>query len=137
MKKSVSGRARSLSAAALAAVAALAVLVAPVCAPLCAAKMCAPASGQEHCHDASANDTARDVFARQSTCRGLELPAVLLRSDEQVSASRDVRHSSPAVYIVSLTHGFARVRFESSTAIRLESPPDISSVLLETTVLRI
>lgn len=115
----------------------LALLISPLCAPLCAAKMCVPASGQEHCHDAGANDTAHDVFARQSTCRGLDLSAVLLRSDGQVATSRDVRHPSAAVYIASLTHGFALVPFESSAAIHLESPPNISSFLLETAVLRI
>lgn len=71
----------------LAIAAVLALLIAPLCAPLCSGKLCAPVTGPEQCHEASIATPAQQNWARQITCRGFDLSAVLPKAEAELDAS--------------------------------------------------
>lgn|GEM_PF-4878587 len=106
--------------AVLAIVVVLCLLIAPVCAPLCAARMCAPSAGQEHCHGMAADTAGQNTLAANAPCRGFELSAVLPRVDQQSA----VPSALPDVQVPAdlNAHGFARVIPESYSQSGLRSP---------------
>jgi hypothetical protein len=73
----------------------LAILIAPVCAPLCAAaKHCSQGTRLERCHEmATTGDRNAEKFvAPAKDCGQADFSAVLVRADEQSSHSREVRN---------------------------------------------
>ena len=118
----------------------LALLIAPVCAPLCAAKSCVSGVRQEQCHDVAATggDGRPQLVAPGTACGVSDFSAVLVRPDEECLLSQGARN--PA----------ARVIHQGSPELRLESlrqgprgpgvhliPLESSDSLLLTTILRI
>lgn len=87
----------------LAIITVLAVLVAPVCAPLCAARICSAAPSQGQCHDMAGmpDGDGERIAALGKTCGNFEFSAVLVKADEQSLSSQSVRTDAPAVLIVS------------------------------------
>ena len=78
----------------------LALLAAPVCAPLCAAGACPSGNGHEQCHEmASMGASSGEQFiASSKACGSSDLSAVLVKADGETLLSQEVRSSSaPAV----------------------------------------
>lgn len=75
----------------------LAILIAPVCAPLCAAKHCSPAARLEQCHKtASTGDRSGDVLvAPGKDCAIADFSAVVVKAEEHSPLKRAAR-SDPA-----------------------------------------
>ena len=120
MNERIPTRTKSAWAVGLATLTVLAVLVAPVCAPLCAAKICASGSGrsQEKCHGMAAmgTDGIQEFFAAGKTCRAFELPVVIAKTDETVSLSRGARSDAPAAQIDDAYQTSQTLRFASADA---------------------
>lgn len=77
----------NLRRAVIAVLALVAILVAPVCSPLCAAKVCSSGVPQEEeCHSQTAmGDTANDRYeAPMKPCAARELTAALLRANKRL-----------------------------------------------------
>lgn len=106
----------------------LALLVAPVCAPLCAARGCASNAALGHCHEMtgmSANGAAQ-LTAPAKSCGPSNLLAILVKFDEQTSLSQMVRTSS---LLLSLANSPAQRSFDFAAASRradLPRPPESS-----------
>jgi hypothetical protein len=127
---------------ALALLTVLALLVAPVCAPLCAAKVCGSGAAPGQCHEAvsvgSTDNDSPPTMASGKTCRIPELSAVISKADKMLSASREFS----GVTSVAKTHDMPTRSFAGSTGslgdwrdarTRFES----AASLLSTSVLRI
>src|SRR5579863_7121014 len=132
-------RNRPLATGSLAIVTVLALLLAPVCAPLCAASSCSPAAAKNQCHESSPTSAAQhNLLTPHKTCGAADYSAVLLNADEQASLQRDTRSFSASS---SVSRPAGR---EASTSpamlvrwgehLVLIAPP---SSLLQTTTLRI
>jgi hypothetical protein len=118
----------------------LAILIAPVCAPLCAAKHCSSGARPEQCHEmASRGDFNGEILvAPRKDCALSDYSAVLVKAEEQSSLSRGVR-SDPAPAPIRLSLESAVGSFQANPArwgihqIPLESSDSLSL----TTILRI
>ena len=76
----------------------LGLLVAPVCAPLCAARGCASSARVEACHNMAGMATGGEEFmAAGKACGNGDLSAVLVRVDEQSLRSPGGRNESAPV----------------------------------------
>jgi hypothetical protein len=83
----------------------LAILVAPVCAPLCAAKHCSAGARLEHCHEmANVGDLSGEtLLAPGKDCELADFSAVLVKAEEQSSLSRGERSDrAPAPLLLPL-----------------------------------
>jgi hypothetical protein len=118
----------------------LGILIAPVCAPLCAAKHCSAGVRLEHCHE-MANGEDRNgakIVASAKDCGQTEFSAVLGKAEEQSSRSREVRSNpEPAPIRGSLVNAVGTLQASSGRwsiyRVPLESPDSLSLI----TVLRI
>jgi hypothetical protein len=118
----------------------LAILIAPVCAPLCAAKHCSPGARPEQCHEmASTRDLRGEtLIAPAKDCGQAEFSAVLVKAEEHSTLERGAR-SDPAPAPIRLSPANAVGSFQASPAgqgihqVSLES----SDSLPLTTILRI
>jgi len=102
MSKSIPVHSRPGGAIALALVTVLALLVAPICASLCAARSCSPGASREKCHDVASMGAGggEQFVAPRKACGAPDSSAVLVKSDEQTSFSRRVS-STQAPMLVS------------------------------------
>jgi hypothetical protein len=123
--------------AVLALAAALFLILAPLCAPLCAAKMCAPTSCASHCHEMNADGTSQTSLTAAKVCARSELAAIVLRSDEHFARTKRSR-SAVSAFAVD-TKSEARPSISASTDLPLASllSPERLTPLLSGTVLRI
>jgi hypothetical protein len=123
-----------------AALALLAILIAPVCAPLCAAKHCSAGARPEHCHEmASTGDLSGEILvAPGKDCALADFSAVLVKAEEQSSLSRGVQSDrAPAPLLLSLESAIGSLQANpvrwSIHQTPLESPDPLSL----STILRI
>jgi hypothetical protein len=98
MKVRTNTRRGAWSATAIALVTVLALLVAPICGSLCAAKVCGPSAAQGQCHEMAQAGTngGATIAAVGKACKTPELSAVISRGDERPSANRQVRTEAAA-----------------------------------------
>jgi hypothetical protein len=83
----------------------LAILIAPVCAPFCAAKHCSSGARPEQCHEmASTGDRGGEkLVAPGKDCALADFSAVLLKAEEHSTFERGVRSDrAPAPIRLSL-----------------------------------
>jgi hypothetical protein len=140
MDETIPVRARPANAAMLAFLTVLALAIAPVCAPLCAAKSCASGARQEQCHDMAimGTDGRPQLVAPSKVCGLSDFSAVLVKADEEYLLSQGARnHAAPAI-----VSGSPELGLESSrTGPRRRGvhliPLDLPDSLLSTSILRI
>ncbi|MGB7281353.1 MAG: hypothetical protein WBE13_03745 [Candidatus Acidiferrum sp.] len=140
MSETFPTRAQSASAIALALVTVLALLVAPVCGSLCAARNCSAGMSHAHCHDmASMSATSGAQFAAQGkTCAGADLTAVLVMAGDQTFLFREGRiTSAPVTISVLLEQGFASLQTSPSRGRPYRVSVSSRDSLRLTTILRI
>jgi hypothetical protein len=102
MNETIPVLSRPAKETALALVIALALLVAPGCAPLCAASACSSGGGRQgQCHDMAnmASQGGEQYVATSKTCGATDFPAVLIKADEQSLLWQIVRDDSAPVLI--------------------------------------
>jgi hypothetical protein len=99
MNETIPVRARPASAAVLAFLTVLALVMAPACAPLCAAKSCASGVRQEQCHDlaTSGPDGQPRIVAPSKVCGLSDFSAVLVKADEEYLFSQGARNQAAPV----------------------------------------
>jgi hypothetical protein len=140
MNQAIPARVRSTSAVALALLAALALIVAPTCAPLCAANICSSNSAHSQCHE-MANMGAGDgeqLVAPSKICNSPDFSAVLAKADDQTLLSQGARNN-PDQSLISRSSeqgiGSLYIDSEHRDVHRVPSRPANSFLL--TTILRI
>jgi hypothetical protein len=84
-------RTRPQPASALALVTVLALLLAPVCAPLCAARNCSAGAAKDQCHETAPAAAQHDLLTPHKICGNTDFSALLTNQDEQASFQRDAR----------------------------------------------
>jgi len=81
-----------LATSSLAIVTVLALLLAPVCAPLCAARNCSAGAAKDQCHESSPTSAAQhDLLTPHKICGNSDFSAVLTNQDEKASFQRGAR----------------------------------------------
>jgi len=118
----------------------LAILIAPACAPLCAAKHCAPGARPEQCHEVtSTGDRSGEILiAPGKDCALADFSAVLVKAEEHSSLERGARSDlAPAPIHLSLENAFGSLQANPARwgihQVPLESPDSLPL----TTILRI
>lgn len=114
----------------------LALLIAPLCAPLCSGKLCAPATGPEQCHEASSASPAQHNWARQNSCRGFELSAVISEVDDRIAASLPLG-DAPLALVTPTKESVLSAAGEALRQPELSPPFRSSASLLESIVLQL
>ena len=88
----------------------LGLLVAPACAPLCAARMCsqsaASVSSEEQCHSASVMHNDVPQIHAVANCNAPELAASALTAENKIKISKIPRETSPAAGDLAATQKF-------------------------------
>jgi hypothetical protein len=118
----------------------LAILIAPVCAPLCAAKHCAPGARLEQCHETATteNRDGDNFVAPAKDCGQADFSAVLVKAEEYSPLERGAR-SDLAPTPIRLSHVNAIGTLQANPArwgIH-QVPLELPDFLPLTTVLRI
>jgi hypothetical protein len=118
----------------------LALVIAPACAPLCAAKSCASGVRQEQCHDLATRgpDGQPRLVAPGKVCGVSDVSAVLVKADEAYLLSQGARnHAAPVT--LNGSPGSELRRFGTGPERRgvHPIPGDLPDSLLLTTILRI
>jgi hypothetical protein len=140
MNKAIPVRVRTTNAAALAFLTVLALVIAPACAPLCAAKICPSGTRQGQCHEIASvgADGSEQLVAPSKDCGASDFSAVLVKADEQSLLSQSVRNDSlqtlingPSGQSLSSLH-VSLVRWDVHRV-----PIESADSLLWTTILRI
>jgi hypothetical protein len=98
---SPSDRTRPAGATVVAVFTALALLIAPVCAPLCAASHCSSSAHQEPCHEtvSSGADGVAQFVAPSNVCGTSDFSAVLIKVDEKYLLSQTGPGSTPPALV--------------------------------------
>lgn len=133
-------RARPASVIGLVLVTMLALVVAPACAPLCAARTCSSATSPGQCHDmASMGAGGGGKFvAASKACGAAEFSAVLVRTDEQILLPQGTRNDAAPVGISgSPAEDFGSLRASSGRWGAHRAPLESADSILLTTILRI
>jgi hypothetical protein len=133
-------RARPANVALLPILTVLALAIAPVCAPLCAAKICSSGTGQSPCHEMAsmgANGSER-LIAPSKACGASEFSAVLVRVGGQSLLSRELRND-PAQALINGSAGqsLARLHVSPERWGVHRVPIKSANSLLLTTILRV
>jgi|ERR1700675_340166 hypothetical protein len=132
---------RPANASVLALVIALALLVAPACAPLCAASACSSRGGRQgQCHDMASMGSygGKQLVAASKACGAADFSAVLVKTDEQSSLSREVQSDTARALIGGLPEHGLRSLDESPGRWGVHRVPlESADLLLPTTILRI
>jgi hypothetical protein len=133
-------RARPVNITVLAILTGLALAIAPVCAPLCAAKICPPGAGQGQCHEMpsmGAGGSERFV-APNKPCGASEFSAVLVKAGEQSLLSPELRND-PAQALIngSSAQSLAGLHASPERWVVHRVPIESANFLLLTTILRI
>jgi len=139
MSETIPGRARTARAA-LAFLTALALVIAPVCAPLCAAKRCVSGVRQEQCHDVATtgSDGRPELVAPGTACGVSDFSAVLVKADEEYLLSQGARNpAAPVIHNGSSALGLESLRLGPRRPGVHLIPLESSDSLLLTTILRI
>jgi hypothetical protein len=100
MNETTPVRARPANATVLAFLTVLALVIAPACAPLCAAKSCASGVRQEQCHEIATRgpDGQPQLAAPGKVCGLSDFSAVLVKADEEYLLSGGTRnHAAPVI----------------------------------------
>jgi hypothetical protein len=140
MNKAIPVRVGRTSAVALALLALLALIVAPTCAPLCAANICSSNTAQGQCHEMAnmgANGSER-IVAPSKTCSSRDFSAVLAKADDQTLLSQGARNDpEQSLMNRSSEQGLGSLYIDPQhwDAYRIPSSPTDS--LLLATILRI
>ncbi|MGC1620237.1 MAG: hypothetical protein WA765_17235 [Candidatus Acidiferrum sp.] len=113
MSETISTRTPAPGAVALALLTVLALLVAPVCATICAASICPAGISQGQCLDMAsmgANESSR--FAPPSrACSGADLSAVLVNANDTLFRLQELwMHSAPVTMPAAIGRSFASLR---------------------------
>jgi hypothetical protein len=132
------------AAAIVAIMAVLAVVIGPLCAPICSATFCAagaPRSAEdEGCHGSGAqhSDGAKGSFTAVKTCRAGISVAALSNPEEKRPILQAARNASAALVFTADSNELNGLNIASRTRWRGRSSPDEhSEVSLQTIVLRI
>jgi hypothetical protein len=139
MNEAIPVRARPANAA-VAFLTVLALVIAPVCAPLCGAKSCAAGARQEQCHDMATMgpDGRPQLVAPSKACGVNDFSAVLVKADEEYLLSQDARNHAAAVILNGLPElGLESLRAGPQRRDVHLIPLESSDSLLLTTILRI
>jgi hypothetical protein len=118
----------------------LAILIAPACAPLCAAKHCSSGARPEQCHEiASTGDLSGELLIPPGkNCALADFSAVLVKAEEQSSLSRGVRSNpAPAPLLLSLESAVGSFQANPARWGIHQIPLESSDSLSLTTILRI
>jgi len=140
MNQAIPVRIGRTSAVALALLAALALIVAPTCAPLCAANICSSNAAQGQCHEMAnmGSDRSERLMAPSKICSSPDFSAVLAKADDQTLLSQGERNN-PDQSLVSRSSeqglGSLHIDPEHRDVHRIPSRP--ADCLLSTTILRI
>jgi hypothetical protein len=96
MKQAIPIRVGRTSAVAFALLALLALIVAPTCAPLCAANICSSNTAQGQCHEMAnmGADGSERLVAPSRICSSPDFSAVLAKVDGQTPLSKGARNNS-------------------------------------------
>jgi hypothetical protein len=140
MNEAIPVRVRPAKAAVLALLIVLSLIVAPTCAPLCAAKICSSGTAQGQCHEMASTgaDGSDRLVAPSKVCNTPDFSAVLVNADRLSLLSQGVRNT-PEQSLVNRSSeqglGSLYINPERWDAHRLPSK-SVDSLLL-TTILRI
>jgi hypothetical protein len=95
MKQAIPIRVGRTSAVAIALLALLALIVAPTCAPLCAANICSSNTAQGQCHEMAnmGADGSERLIAPSKICSSPDFSAVLSKADDQTLLSQGARNN--------------------------------------------
>jgi hypothetical protein len=140
MNEMIPVRARSANAAVLAFLTMLALVTAPVCAPLCTAKSCASGVRPEPCHNVATSgaDGRLQLVAPGKACLASDFSAVLVKPDEEYLLSEGVRnHAAPVILNGSSELGLESLRIAPERLGADLIPLESSDALRLTTILRI
>ena len=131
-------------AATVAIVAVLAVVIGPMCAPICSATLCAAGAPRnvedEGCHGSGAqhSDGAKGSLTAVKTCRTGISVAALSNPEEKRPILLATRNASAALAAIGDSNGLDGLSIASQAQWRDRSSPDEhSEVFLQTIVLRI
>jgi hypothetical protein len=140
MSATIPSRAPAGYAIALTLVTVLALLVAPVCAALCAAKNCSAGMSQAQCHEMAPAKTSASTHlaAPSETCQGADLSAVLFKADEMcVRLQKAPIGSTPEILGAAMERGFANLQASLWRGRMYRIPPASTDSPLITAILRI
>jgi hypothetical protein len=140
MNETIPVRARPANAVVLAFLTVLALAIASVCAPLCAAKSCASGLRQEQCHDIATMgpDGRPQLVAPSMVCGLSDFSAVLVKADEENLLSQGARnHAAPVILNGSPELGLESLRTGPQRRGVYLILLDLPDSLLLTTILRI
>jgi hypothetical protein len=140
MNQAIPVRIGRTSAVALALLAALALIVAPTCAPLCAANICSSNSAQGQCHEMAnmGPDGSEQLIAPSKICSSPDFSAVLVKADGQTLISQGARNNPIQPLINrSSEQGLGNLYIDPEHWDVHRTPSRSTSSLLFTTILRI
>jgi hypothetical protein len=140
MNQAIPVRTRPANVAMLALLTVLALAIAPVCAPLCAAKTCSSGAGQGQCHEMAnmGADGSERLVAPNKVCGASEFSAVLVKASGQSLLSPGLRND-PAQALINGSYAQSLASLHASPE-RWDVhrvPIKSANPLLLTTILRI
>jgi hypothetical protein len=140
MNETIPVRVRPANPAVLALLTVLTLVIAPICAPLCAARSCSSGGNQERCHEMAsvgANESEHFV-APIKGCGAPDFSAVLLKADEEYSLSQAGRSDRTEVVIGGSPElGLGSLRASPAFSGLLRVPLASSESTLPITILRL
>jgi hypothetical protein len=140
MNQAIRARVGRTSAVVFALFAVLSLIVAPTCAPLCAAKICSSDTAQGQCHEMTsmgANGSER-VVAPSKICSSPDFSAVLAKADDQTLLSQGPRNNPDQSLISRWSEqGLSSLHIDPEHRDVHRIPSKSADSLLLTTILRI